>query len=252
MGARSAGLGYSSACLQDEWSVFNNVAGIAHVKSPALAASYHAQPSLPSANQMAFVALTPLSFGTMGVGALKFGDQLYSEQIVTAGISNTFGITSLGAKVNYIQYNATGFGTRGLVTISMGGITQLIPSLYLGAHIININQPVISHETGERLPTVLIAGLGYSPSQKLFLSTELEKDLDHTPTWKIGMEYSPVLKFSFRTGFNLNPNAAFFGLGFRSGRLTFDYAMQYNMTLAASHQLSTAYQLKKKHAKNLD
>ena len=252
IGARAAGIGYSSSCLKDEWSVFNNVAGLANVNNTVASASYDARPLLPGSNRMALVFATPLRLGTLGFGALKFGDDLYSEQIICAGFGNAFGTTSLGAKLNYVQYNATGFGTKGIISISAGGITELIPNLFLGAHIININQPVISRESKERLPTTLIAGLGYLHAKKVYLSTEIEKDLDHDLLWKAGIEYTPLAKVAFRAGFNINPNATFFGTGFRSRKITLDYTLHYSVALSMNHQLSIGYQFPNKHAKVTD
>ena len=109
MGARSASMGNSSAMLSDEWSLFNNIGGLAKVTETITAFSFEAKPALPGSSRMAATYSAPLKFGSLGVGVFKFGDNVYSEQILTTGYSNQFGIASLGMKLNYIQYRAEGF-----------------------------------------------------------------------------------------------------------------------------------------------
>jgi hypothetical protein len=167
---------------------------------------------------------------------------VYREQVIAAGIANSFGVASLGLKLNYIQYRAGSFGQKGMLTISMGGLAELTPTFSIGAHIMNINQPKVSENNDERLPTKLILGIRYNPSKKVFITAELEKDIAYSPMFKMGVSYIPQEKFTFRTGYNLNPNAAFFGLGFIHKHILLDYAFEYKMELGASNQASLGYQ----------
>jgi hypothetical protein len=247
MGGRAAGMGYASSCLHDEWALFNNVGGVAGVKVPVLSAAYDARPQLQGADRMAFVANLPFKIGTAAVGVFRFGDALYNEHLLSAGFGNKFSIASLGATVNYIQYTATGFGTKGVVTVGFGGIAELTKQLSIGAHIQNINQPKLTETDEEQVPTILTVGLGFTASEKVFFTTEIQKDLDYDAAFKTGLEYKPSKKFAARTGIHVNPNAFFFGLGFANTKVLIDYAFQYvPSTLASSHQASVAYKLKKK------
>ncbi len=241
IGARANSLGYASSCLEDEWSIFNNIAGIANVKEVSTAVTYDAQPSFKPFNKAAAVFALPLKFGVAGVGIFRFGDKLYNEQILTMGFSNTFGLASLGLKINYIQYHAEGFGRKGVLSLSFGGIAKLTEKIFIGAHIINVNQPKISTTENEKLPTILITGISFKLSSKTFIATELEKDLEYPILWKTGFEYQVHKKFIFRTGFNINPHAGFFGLGFRPKKFKIDYAYQNSFSLGSRHQASVGY-----------
>jgi hypothetical protein len=247
MGARVQGLGFASAALTDEWCVFNNIGGLAKVNQITTACTYEARPGIAAFNAMAAVAALPVSFGVTGVGIFRFGDDLYNEQLVTAGFSNTFGLASLGIRVNYIQYHAEGFGNKGVLSVGFGGIATLSPVFAIGAYITNINQPTLS-EDDERLPTILTAGIAFTPSDKLLITAELEKDLEYTLVWKAGLEYAFYKKFSFRTGFNLEPNAAFIGLGFKPEKFRLDYAFMQNSEQGSRHQATVAYRLKAKRS----
>jgi hypothetical protein len=244
MGARSAALGYASTTLTDEWSLSNNIGGLAKVKETSMAFAFEAKPALPGSSRMAASFSSSLKkIGALGIGLFKFGDKLYSEQILTTGYSNQFGIASLGIKLDYIQYRTEGFGTKSAVSVSFGGIAEITNQLSIGAYIQNLNQPKLTN--GERVPVRLAAGLNFKPTEQILLVTEIEKDLAYDPTVKIGMEYAFHKKVFGRTGFNLNPEAAFFGLGFKGWRLRFDYSIQYTSNLNFAHQASASYRIDK-------
>lgn len=245
MGARANGLGMVSSCLTDHWSVFNNIGGLADVKNPTLAATYIHHPGIAAFNNMAFIITQPLKLGAAGIGLYRFGDDLYNEQIITAGYANTFGIASLGIKANYIQYQAEGFGNKGVMSISFGGVVRITPKFIIGAHVINLTQPSIGEE--EKLPTTFLLGIAYKAGESLFLTTEIEKDIDLEPIWKTGLEYVIHKYFYLRTGFNPQPQAAFFGFGYASKRpLQLDYAFTYSPLLGSKHQATVGYRLFKK------
>jgi hypothetical protein len=246
MGARSNGLAYASACLEDEWGIFNNVSGIARVKSTAAGVTYDANPTFKSFNRMAAICVVPSKLITTGLGVYRFGDDLYNEQVLALGVANKFGIASLGVKINYIQYFIEGFGSRRIFTVSFGGIAQLTPHLSVGAHITNINPPKLSPSSNEVLPTVVTLGIGFKPSEKLFMTSELEKDLDVDLKWKAGFEYSIHKKISARTGYILKPQAGFFGLGFKPKKFQVDYCVQMFSALGLGHQVSVGYRVNTK------
>ena len=244
IGARANGMGYASAALFDTWSLFNNPASTAKLETITAGFTYDLHPTPIGANRTAAVIAMPVKpIGVITGSAYRFGDDLYNEHLISVGFASKFGLASLGAQVNYIQYSAEGFGTKGVVSINLGGIAELTPQLSIGAYIINLNQPEISRE--EKLPTRLVAGLGFKPIEKLFVGVEIEKDLDLDPTWKMGLEYAFHKKFSARTGYNVRPNTGFFGLGMKTKKLSIDYTIQYNVFLSFSHQASVGYQFAK-------
>ncbi len=236
-------MGYAAATLFDSWGLYNNPASTSKLENIAAGFTYDFHPTpIGSSRTAAFLAL-PVQIGVVSVGAYRFGDELYNEHILSTSFASKFGLASLGAQVNYIQYQAEGFGSKGVISVNLGGIAELTPQLSIGAYIININQPEISGE--EKLPTKLVAGLGFKPIEKVFIAAEIEKDLDFDPTWKMGIEYAFHKKFSARTGYNLRPNTGFFGLGFKTKKFTIDYALQYQVLLGLSHQASIGYQFSK-------
>jgi len=245
MGARSQGMANASLCLEDTWSVFNNVGGLAKVDQVTVAFSHLQFPGMKSFKRTALAIALPTPFGTGGLGVFRFGDDLYNEQLLTAGFSNTFGLASLGLQVNYIQYAAEGFGTKGVFSLTFGGVARLTPVLTVGAQIVNLLQPKISAE-GEKLPTLVSTGFLFKPSENLLLTTEIEKDLSYPLRWKSGMEYVLHKKLAARTGFAINPDAAFVGVGFKASAFMFDYSFAYDFNVSSSHQATVSYKFKRK------
>lgn len=241
LGARAQALGYAASCLSDAWSTLNNPAGLASQRQPVAACTYDAFAGFSPFNRIAAVVAVPTSIGTVGAGIYRFGDNLYNEHLLTAAFANTLGIASLGGRIQYIQYRADGLGTRGLISLSAGGITRLTPTLRIGACISNILQPVVDRENNERLPTRLTLGAGITLSENVCWAAEATQDLGYSTTWKTGLEYTVQKTFIFRMGFNLSPNAYFAGMGYRRQRFLLDYAFQHLPGLGMRHQATVGY-----------
>ncbi len=246
MGARSGGMGFASSGSFDEWSLFNNPGGLGKIEQINAAFGLEVQSQLKGANRMAAIFNHPLNWGTLSAGIFRFGDDLYNEQALSIGFGNRVGIASLGVKANVIQYQASGFGVFRAITFDFGGITELTEKLFLSAYILNLTQSRIG-EDNEPLPTRLTAGITYRAGKNIFITTEISKELDYVPTWRTGLEYAIQQKVFFRTGYNLNPNATFFGVGIDKKKIRFDYSVQFNHLTGASHQASASYWLFQKN-----
>lgn len=250
MGARSAGMGYASSGVTDEWSLFNNPGSLGSLDQFSGAFAYETKARLPNANRLAAAVNMPFSWGVVGAGVFRFGDELYNEQVISTALANRVGIASLGVKANYIQYYAEGFGMGYGFSVDFGGLAQLTDQLAVGAYITNLNQAKVNSRTGsERLPTRLTAGLTFKPSSTFILSTELDKDIDFGAVWRTGFEYLYKDKFSMRSGINIHPQAVYLGLGGKRKKLRFDYAVNFSELIGAAHQASAAYFFVKKEKK---
>ncbi len=237
------GMGSASSTIGDEWALFNNIGGLGKINQSSANFAYEIHPALTGANRMAASILAPTKIGAVGFGVFRFGDDVYSEHLVTFGYGSSIGNTSLGAKINYLQYRAESFGVSTSTSIDFGGISQITKQITIGAYIINLTQSKLVGTNGERLPTKLVAGLGFRPSEKILIVTEIEKDLDYQITLRSGLEYAIYDKVFFRTGFNMNPNAAYFGLGAQKRNIKFDFAIKFSQLMGAAHQASAIYLL---------
>lgn len=243
VGARANGMANAAAATGDGWSVFNNPAGLSSTSGTSFNLTFETIPGLPEFNRTAAAVCVPIAGGVTSAGVYRFGDDLFSEQLLTIGYSSKMGIASLGLKGNMIQFHAEGFGSRRIYTIGFGGIAELTKWLTAGAYIVNINQPEIAE--GEKLETTLIAGLSCKPAEKVLLVSEVEKNIALPAQIKAAVEYHLTPRVIIRTGFNYRPNGAFFGAGFNPGKITLDYAYSYLPSFTARHQLSLRYRILK-------
>ncbi|MES2733234.1 MAG: hypothetical protein V4714_15915 [Bacteroidota bacterium] len=246
IGAKSLGMGNAVVSLRDQWSLFNNVGGMADVEQLSVLTSFSSQYSVAGLQVLAIGAVVPSRHGTFGLGIQRFGDELYNEHLVGLAYSHRINNVSLGVKINYVQIAIDGLGSRGAIAVELGGIAQLLPELSFGLHAYNLNQAKLAEYQDERLPTLLKAGLSYKPSKQLMVNAEVEKDIDFPAVFKAGLEYEIVKKVYLRTGISTKPFTNHFGVGILAKNLHFDYALTTHPQLGFSHHFSLAYQFKKK------
>ncbi|PVY38564.1 PorV/PorQ family protein [Pontibacter virosus] len=246
-GARAAALGNASVTLPDLWALNNNVAGIAGLEKAQVGAYAENRFGVRAFSTMALQAVYPTArYGNYGLSMSRFGDELYSQQHVGVGIGHKLGQFSLGGKVDLWQVATEGYGSRKAVALSVGGQAEIVPGLFFGAYAYNINQAKLAAFDDERLPTIMKAGLGYRPYQKLLVLAETEKHIDFPANFKAGIEYQLLQeKVALRSGFSTLTNRATFGLGFRARQLLADYAFGSTTLLGQSHHLSLSYTFQK-------
>ncbi|MDZ4714665.1 MAG: hypothetical protein SH819_04270 [Cytophagales bacterium] len=241
LGARAAAMGYATFAVADETSVFNNVGSLARVPQSGLIFCYESAAELPGANRTGAGITIRKAASAIALGFFRFGDPVYHEQLVSAAYGNRIGNTSLGVKVNYVQYRADGFGTRSTVTADVGGLTQITPQLAVGAGVYNITQSAIAEN--EELPVILVAAIGFQPTPLLLLVAEAEKRLGSPLTVKGGAEVAIYKKIFVRTGFNLNPTSLHTGIGAKTHRISIDYAIRFSHLLGFAQHASASVRL---------
>jgi hypothetical protein len=243
-GARAAGLGNTTSLLSDGWAVFNNPGGLAEAKDTRALFGYQLYDRLEGLSTFGAGWIQPSAAGTFGLAAFHFGDDLYNESNLSLTAANTFGIASLGGRINYLQYNVDGFGRKGLMVVDFGGIATLTPLIKVGMYVTNLTQTRLSEFEDERIPTLMRAGVAFLPSSQVSLMAEVEKDILYRPVTKIGLEYTIVNQVHLRTGVQVTPFQGSFGLGYHGNRLGFDYAIQHTQNLGYLHQIGVALKIK--------
>src|SRR6185369_6336920 len=98
MGARTMGMGFSSSTMVDEWTLFNNIGGLGKITRASANFTCEIKPALIGANRMAASVIMPTKLAAVGLGIFRFGDDIYSENLVSVGFGNAIGNTSLGAR----------------------------------------------------------------------------------------------------------------------------------------------------------
>lgn len=250
-GARASALGNSAVTLSDEYSIANNIAGIASTSKDVAGISAENRFGLKGLTTGAAFILIPTKYGVPGLSFNRFGDKYYNEQLLSLGFAHKIRMVSLGVKISYYQVSIEESGIRRNLILDFGGIAEVVPDLFFGAFITNINQAK-SGISDDQLPVIMKSGIGYKPSKQVYLSIEVEKNIYYPLLTKVGIEYSIGEKLFLRTGINLNPIQNAFGIGFKHHSFKMDYAFGYFNKLGVVHQFSFSQQLNflKKKLKN--
>lgn len=240
-GPVSLSLGGIRSPLSNSWSIFNNPAGLAnHEKFDAVFA-YQTIFDFKPFNTVSAAINYNSSIGTAALGFYRFGDNLFNTTMASLGYGGKIGIISLGAKLNYLQYNIDGFGSKGLVLAEMGAIGEITPKFSFGMHIYNFTQSVISEETEEKVPVIIRLSALYKLAENLNVYAEGEKEIDEKTDVKIGLSYKIIEQLVLRTGFSTETNRMSFGAGINISRITVDYALRANETIRATHNFGLTY-----------
>jgi hypothetical protein len=254
VGARSAGVADASVTYSDVWSAFNNQAGVADLKSVAAGTYYENKFLLPDLGLASFVLALPVNkTGVFALSATQFGNTLYSEQKAGLAFAKQLGEkVSAGVQLDYLSTHiATGsdgyiYGSTSAFTVEGGIIAEPIEGLKIGLHIFNPSRSQLAEYDDERVPTIMKFGASYKFSEKVLLSSEVEKDVDQNNIFKTGVEYHVVEQVYLRAGIASNPSLSSFGFGFKMNQLQIDVAASYHQVLGFSQQISLVYDFKHK------
>jgi hypothetical protein len=243
VGARSAALGNASVCISDLWSVHNNQAGLGNIRS-VNAGLYVENYYLQSDLNIGSVALAiPAIGGCFGINVSYFGNDLYKDNKFGLAFGKSFGPKiSAGIQLDYM-YTILGenYGSAGAFTFEGGIIANLTDKLKAGIHVFNPIRAKLADFNDERVPTILRSGILYTFSEKVFVSAEVEKDIDHDVVLKGGIEYHVISQMYLRAGISTNPLLNCFGFGLDLKKLKIDFSASIHQTLGISPQIGAMY-----------
>jgi hypothetical protein len=243
-GARGMAMGNASVTFRDINSAFSNQAGLAHLEGMAFTLGAERRFLLADINSYSAAFAYPTQSGTFGLALNYFGFSAYNEQRIGLAYGRKLlDNLSIGAQVDYLSTRIEEYGNTSNVTFEVGLQATLLKNAVLAAHVFSpIRQDIV---TDEPIPTVLKVGIGYTPSDKVTLSAEMEKDIDFDPVFKAGIEYYIVDALALRTGFSSNPSQNSFGFGLRlKSGLHIDVAAAYHYQLGVTPMFSISYQAK--------
>lgn len=249
-GARAGAMGNASVTFSNLFSSFNNQAGLGYLKQVEFGFSYRNNFLLKQTGLKSAALAIPLNkIGVVAISVNSFGYNNYGEHKFGLAYAKQFGdVFSMGLQIDYLQTQFNdNYGSRGVLLGEFGVQGKLTDNLMVGAHVYNPTRTFINKESDDRVPTIIKAGLGYTFSEKLITSIELEKDLDiEKPNFKAGIEYKPNAIVALRVGVNSLHAKFSFGAGFYWKDLVIDVASEYHQTMGFVPQVSLIYGLKSK------
>ncbi|HKR06689.1 MAG TPA: hypothetical protein VJY62_18790 [Bacteroidia bacterium] len=243
-GGRSAGVAGAAVTYSDIWSAFHNQAGLANLKKFS-AGAFNETPFLLSelSTRGVAVALPVSDLGVFAVSMNYYGFNLYNEKKIGLAYAKSFGEKiSAAIQIDYLGTSISeGYGSNSAFTVEAGFRAQVLPKLFLGAHVFNPTRAKLADYDKEKIPTVLKGGLSYLFSDKVTVSIESEKNMDADNIFKAGVEYHIVKVLFVRGGISTNPTKTAFGFGIDLDSFKFDIAASYHQQLGYTPNVSLTY-----------
>ncbi len=237
-GARQISLANSDAALaNDVFSLFSNPAGLAQLNWREVGIYYSPAPFGLTELSNGYVAYhEPFSFGSISIGGMTYGFDLYRESRVVLGYSYNYqNILFAGATVNYHTYSIQNYGSTGAFYFNLGGLVYILDELRWGFAVNNLNRASIA-DIDDQIPMTILTGLSFDILHNFSLNFALEKDIRFNPSIQFGIEYDIIEYLSLRAGTSNDPSRFTAGVGINYSVFSLDYAFFTHQDLGLTHQ----------------
>lgn len=215
IGARELSLGQATTALANSrWSVFAN---------PAMMSAEEDEVAFYAVRYFGFAEITdiaasvnyPTPAGVFGIGAHRYGYNLFNKSRLRLGYKNSFLGFHFGAVLNYSHIaQGGGYGSAGAFGIDLGIAAPIISGLWIGAKATNINQPKYGKLNDEKLSRDLSIGLSCRLSDIALFTTDIVKDVDFPVSYRGGVEVKVMGDLMARAGVTTKPQTFSAGFGY--------------------------------------
>jgi hypothetical protein len=238
-GARQISLANSDVALaNDVFTLFNNPAGLAQLNWKEVGIYYSPAPFGLTELANGYVAYQqPFSFGSLGIGGMTYGYDLYRESKIILGYSfNYDNIFFIGAAANYHSYSIQNYGSTGVFYFNLGALVYILDNLRWGFSTSNVNRATIGDQD-DQIPVVLSTGFSFDILNNFSLNFALDKDIRYDPSISFGIDYDLIEYLSLRLGGSNNPSRFTGGVGINYSIVNLDYAFFTHPDLGFTHQV---------------
>ena len=238
-GARQISLANSDVALaNDVFALFNNPAGLAQLNWKEVGIYYSPAPFGLTELANGYVAYQqPFSFGSLGIGGMTYGYDLYRESKIILGYSYNYdNIFFIGAAVNYHSYSIQNYGSTGVFYFNLGALVYILDNLRWGFSTSNVNRATVGDQD-DQIPVVLSTGFSFDILNNFSLNFALDKDIRYDPAISFGFDYDLIEYLSLRLGGSNNPSRFTGGVGINYSIVNLDYAFFTHPDLGFTHQV---------------
>ena len=241
-GPKIASMGNAGVALQNVWSNNSNPAGLAAIPSLTFAAGYENKFTVKDLSAKSVVGVFPIKNYRLGASFQTYGNSSYSLSKTGISLARAFGKNLLTAiTLNHHQLNIENYGNARAFSVEAGVQIEALPNFWLGAHLANPNQSRFENNTDELIPAHLKFGAAFIMSDKLLISSEIEKVLDAQMDFKIGLEYKILELLALRGGISANTFKQYAGFGLNYQKFELDFSVSSHPVLGYSPQIAIGY-----------
>ncbi len=243
IGSRASALGYTSVSLTDNWSVFNNQAGLAYLNSSSAGIYYENRFLIKELALSAANFSMPFKSGGVAITFSRFGFKLWNENKIGLSVARKFGqYLAVGAQLDYLLiHQDENYKNLNFITFEAGMLIRFSDKVSLGIHTYNPLNVRISANSDERSAATFRIGPSYKASEKFLIICEVRKSTNEDPVFSAGAEYKVLKSFFLRTGISTNPSLWSFGAGINLGNLNIDVSASDHYILGFSPQIAITY-----------
>ena len=237
-GARQISLSHSDVALSnDVFSVFNNPSGLSQINWREVGIYYSPAPFGLTELANGYVAyLEPFDFGSVAIGGMTYGFDLYRESRIILGYSYNYDNKFFaGVAVNVHTFSIQNYGNTSAVYFNFGGLAYITNQIRWGFSITNLNRASIGNED-DQIPMIFSTGFSYDLLNTLSLNLGINKDIRYKPSVRFGIEYDIIKYLSLRAGFQNEPSQYSAGIGINYLIVNLDYALFTHQDLGLTHQ----------------
>lgn len=237
-GAGQIALAHSDvSSVNDVFSLFNNPAGLALLKTREIGFYYSPAPFGVKELANAFAAYCePTQFGSFSAGYSNYGFELYKENKFAIGygkkIANNFFI---GLSSVYHSISIKNYGSKDVIVFNIGAIAKLNDQIGIGFAVNNVTRSSITNESND-IPTVFWLGADLKFVKDIVFSAAVKKEIGFNPSIRLGTEYLMVDFLKLRIGASDEPNTYSGGIGIIYQFVQVDYAFFSHPDLGLTHQ----------------
>jgi len=237
-GAEQIALAHSDvSTVDDVFSLFNNPAGLALIKTREIGFYYSPAPFGVKELANAFAAYCePTQYGSFIAGYSNYGFELYKQNEFAVGyarkIANNF---LIGLSSVYHSISIKNYGSKGVFVFNLGAITKLSDQVGLGLAVNNVTRSTITNESND-IPTVIWLGADLKFVKDFVFSAALKKEIGFNPSIRLGAKYSMQDFLKLMIGTSNEPNTFSGGIGIMYQFIQVDYAFFSHPDLGLTHQ----------------
>jgi hypothetical protein len=243
-GGKNGGMGKSTIAVAQIWSVNNNQGGLGYLENPEIGIYYTNRFLMQELSSESFVFAYPTKFGNLAFSVDFFGYSQQSEMQLGLAYAKKFNkYISLGAKFDYLQYQQPEeYGNAHAIIAEVGLLSHPYKQIYIGAYVYNPSLSDFNTSVEKKAPTIFSIGLAYVPDPLVSLTAQVDKNIEYSATYKMGVELNLKESLYIRAGVNISPNAYYLGMGYYFKNIKFDLAFSYQQVLGVSPASSLAYE----------
>ncbi len=237
-------MGGAAMALSDMESALYNIAALPAQQQTALTIAFN-QPYTASEFATSHIGLAlPLKTGTTAASITHYGNATYHEEQLTCSYAlplNKHLFTGISLVYLHAGTDDGYYEPQNLLSFSLALFYQPSEALSIGFRAYNPAAVRLSSSSVIHTPALFNLGIGYQLSDELLAVAEVEKNLYHNASLRMGVEYSFRQIFAARIGFVTEPLSYTFGLGVLHNGLSVNLAGAVHPVLGLTPLLSAHY-----------